>query len=74
MLLPLAFGPTSFLPRHRVTNTNALKYRNSALAAMAFGVVGIVLCLFLEDLEPKMTPKIEVFLENDRHASKNKFH
>ena len=41
---------------------------------MAFGIVGIVLCLFLEDITPKMTPKIEVFLENDRLADRNKFH
>ena len=41
---------------------------------MAFGVVGVILCFCLEDIEPKMTPKIEIFLENDALADKNKYH
>lgn len=41
---------------------------------MAFGLTGVILCLFLEDIEPKMTPKIEIFLENDALADKNKYH
>ncbi|ROT40441.1 MFS general substrate transporter [Sodiomyces alkalinus F11] len=48
--------------------------RNAALVSMAFGLTGVVLCLFLEDIEPKMTPKIEIFLENDILAEKNKYH
>nr|OQO28755.1 hypothetical protein B0A51_02524 [Rachicladosporium sp. CCFEE 5018]OQO32478.1 hypothetical protein B0A51_00267 [Rachicladosporium sp. CCFEE 5018] len=45
-----------------------------ALASLAFGGVAMIACLFLEDIGPKMTPKIEVFLENDVQAEKNKFH
>ncbi|CAM1507724.1 Fc.00g045720.m01.CDS01 [Cosmosporella sp. VM-42] len=48
--------------------------RNAALASLAFGVVGIALAFACEDIEPKMTPKIEVFLENDALAEKNKHH
>ncbi|KAI1620443.1 fungal trichothecene efflux pump [Exophiala viscosa] len=45
-----------------------------ALASVGFGAVGIIATLFLEDIGPKMTPKIEIFLENDVQAEKNKFH
>ncbi len=48
--------------------------RNCAMVSLAFGVVGVVLVLFTEDISPKMTPKIETFLENDELAEKNKFH
>jgi hypothetical protein len=41
---------------------------------MAFGMVGLLLAIYSEDVEGKMTPKIEVFLENDRVAEKNEFH
>ncbi len=41
---------------------------------MAFGGTGIILALLCEDIEPKMTKKIEVFLENDALAEKNRFH
>lgn len=45
-----------------------------ALSSLAFGVLAIIACLFVEDIGPKMTPKIEVFLENDVQAEKNKYH
>jgi hypothetical protein len=45
-----------------------------AYASIGFGCVAVIACMFLEDIEPKMTPKIEVFLENDVNAEKNKFH
>jgi hypothetical protein len=45
-----------------------------AYSAIAFGMVGVIACFFLEDIGPKMTSKIEVFLENDVHAKKNKYH
>ncbi|OCK74407.1 hypothetical protein K432DRAFT_363637 [Lepidopterella palustris CBS 459.81] len=48
--------------------------RTVALVSVAFGVVGVIACLCLEDITPKMTKKIEVFLENDVNAEKNKFH
>ena len=41
---------------------------------MAFGVVAIIATLFLEDIGPKMDSKIEIYLENDVQADKNKFH
>lgn len=41
---------------------------------MAFGVVGIALAFYCEDITPKMNNKIEVFLENDALAEKNKHH
>ncbi|TPX13597.1 uncharacterized protein E0L32_006068 [Thyridium curvatum] len=52
----------------------AFGLRNAALASLAFGVVGIALAVACEDITPKMTPKIEIFLENDALADKNKFH
>ncbi|KAB5551064.1 fungal trichothecene efflux pump [Coniochaeta sp. 2T2.1] len=48
--------------------------RNAALVSIAFGVTGVLLCFALEDIEAKMTPKIEIFLENDKLADKNKYH
>jgi hypothetical protein len=41
---------------------------------LGFGGVAIIACFFLEDIKPKMTRKIEIFLENDIEAHKNKFH
>lgn len=41
---------------------------------MAFGIVAIIACFFLEDIGPKMNNQIEVFLENDVQAEKNKYH
>lgn len=34
----------------------------------------MIACLFLEDIGPKMTKKIEIFLENTSEAHKNKYH
>lgn len=48
--------------------------RTVALASVAFGGFAVLACCFLEDIGPKMTPKIEVFLENDVQAEKNTFH
>ena len=45
-----------------------------ALSSLSFGVVGLICCFLCEHLEPKLNDKIEVFLENDVHADKNKFH
>lgn len=41
-----------------------------ALASIGFGGLAIIACLFLEDIGPKMTPKIEIYLENDVQADK----
>ncbi|KAK5111045.1 hypothetical protein LTR62_005420 [Meristemomyces frigidus] len=45
-----------------------------ALASIGFGGLAMIACCFLEDIGPKMTPKIEVYLENDVQAEKNKYH
>ncbi|KAK3621771.1 hypothetical protein LTR56_022588 [Elasticomyces elasticus] len=45
-----------------------------ALASIGLGGLAIIACLFLEDIDPKKTPKIEIFLEYDVHADKNEFH
>ena len=41
---------------------------------MAFGLVALIATFFLEDIGPKMNNKIEIFLENDVQADKNKYH
>ena len=48
--------------------------RTVALASIGFGGVAIIACFFLEDIGPKMNSKIEIYLENDTQAEKNKFH
>ncbi len=45
-----------------------------AYSSVAFGVVALIATFFLEDIGPKMNKKIEIFLENDVQADKNKFH
>ena len=34
----------------------------------------MVACCFLEDIGQKMNSKIEIYLENDVYAEKNKYH
>ncbi|RDW92132.1 hypothetical protein BP5796_01526 [Coleophoma crateriformis] len=46
----------------------------TALASLGFGGLGIVMCCLCEDIGPKMNNKVNVFLENDVNAEKNKFH
>lgn len=48
--------------------------RAVALSSVGFGVVAVIATFFLEDIGPKMNNKIEIFLENDVQAEKNKFH
>lgn len=40
------------------------------MASIGFGGVAIIACFFLEDIGKKMTPKIEIYLENDVQAEK----
>lgn len=54
--------------------TYVIATRTVALCSIAFGGLGAVACLFLEDLTPKMTNTIETYLENDVNATKNKYH
>jgi hypothetical protein len=48
--------------------------RTTALSSLSFGIVAIVACLFCNDIGHKMDDKIEVYLENDENADRNKFH
>ena len=48
--------------------------RTTALSSLSFGVIAIIACLFCNEIAPKMDNKIEVFLENDENAGKNKYH
>ncbi|KAJ9643358.1 hypothetical protein H2199_004037 [Coniosporium tulheliwenetii] len=48
--------------------------RTTALSSLSFGIVGIIACLFCNDIGDKMNDKIEIFLENDVNADKNEFH
>lgn len=48
--------------------------RTTALSSLSFGIVAIIACLFCNDIGHKMDDKIEVFLENDENAEKNKYH
>lgn len=45
-----------------------------ALSSLSFGIVGLLCIFYCEDITPKMTNKVEVFLENDIYAEKNEFH
>jgi hypothetical protein len=48
--------------------------RTTALSSLSFGIIAIIACCFCNDIGPKMNNKIEVFLENDENANKNKYH
>ena len=45
-----------------------------ALSSLSFGLVGLLCIFYCNDITPKMTNKVEVFLENDIYAEKNEFH
>lgn len=46
----------------------------TALSSLAFGATGIIACALCKDIDPKMTNKIEVYMENTEYADRNKFH
>ncbi|KAF2653605.1 MFS general substrate transporter [Lophiostoma macrostomum CBS 122681] len=48
--------------------------RVTALSSLSFGIVAIIACCLCNDIGHKMDDKIEVFLENDEFADKNRFH
>ncbi|KAF3359107.1 hypothetical protein VdG1_02669 [Verticillium dahliae VDG1] len=48
--------------------------RTTALSSLSFGVIGIIACICCQDIGPRMNDKIEIFLENDGNADKNKYH
>ena len=45
-----------------------------AMTSMAFGIVGLIACACCKDVDHRMNNQIEVFLENDKLADRNKFH
>ncbi|RMY53202.1 hypothetical protein D0865_05375 [Hortaea werneckii] len=45
-----------------------------AMTSMAFGIIGLVACACCKDVDHRMDQHIEVFLENDKLADRNKFH
>jgi hypothetical protein len=45
-----------------------------ALMSIAFGGVTLIAVICCEDIDAKFNDRIEVFLENDRLAEKNKYH
>ncbi|PGH04289.1 hypothetical protein AJ79_07136 [Helicocarpus griseus UAMH5409] len=71
---------SKYPPAVLAASTEAAKQANVhgirlvALASMAFGIVGILACLCCKDVNSKMTNKIEVYLENDELARRNKYH
>ncbi|KAG9194360.1 hypothetical protein G6011_04395 [Alternaria panax] len=44
------------------------------LSSLSFGIVELLCILYCEDLTPKTTDKVKVFLGNDVYADKNEFH
>ncbi|KAI1319486.1 MFS general substrate transporter [Xylariaceae sp. FL0255] len=47
--------------------------RTTALSSLSSGILGIMACCFCLDIGPMINNKIEVFLENDVNADKNRF-
>lgn len=45
-----------------------------AFTSLGFGCVGIIACLCCRNIDDRMDNTIEVFLENDEFADRNKFH
>ncbi|KAL1635144.1 hypothetical protein SLS56_001896 [Neofusicoccum ribis] len=43
-----------------------------SMSSMGFGIVAIIACLSCKDVESKMTNTIDVYLENDKYADRNK--
>ncbi|OAA63617.1 Fungal trichothecene efflux pump [Niveomyces insectorum RCEF 264] len=56
------------------TQSYVVGLRTVCLVSIAFGVIGTICCALSNDIGPKMTRKIEVFLENDVQKDKNRFH
>ncbi|KAK7885369.1 hypothetical protein LTR67_010547 [Exophiala xenobiotica] len=48
--------------------------RTTALASLSFGGISILACFWCKGIDHRMTNKVEVYLENDKNADKNKFH
>ncbi|KAF2815732.1 MFS general substrate transporter [Mytilinidion resinicola] len=46
----------------------------TALSSLAFGGLGLVMCLLVENIDAKMNNKTEIYLENDVYGERNEFH
>lgn len=46
--------------------------RTTALSSLSFGIIGIIACICCNDIGHKMNEKIEIFLENDENADRNR--
>ncbi|CAM1502223.1 Fc.00g042070.m01.CDS01 [Cosmosporella sp. VM-42] len=46
----------------------------TALTSLAFAGTGLICCLLCLNIDAKMNNKTEIFLENDIHKEKNKYH
>ncbi|CAK7207893.1 hypothetical protein SEUCBS139899_010708 [Sporothrix eucalyptigena] len=46
----------------------------TALSSLSFAGLGLICCFLCLDIGEKMTGKTEIFLENDVHYDKNKYH
>lgn len=49
-------------------------YSVVAMVSMAFGIIGLIACACCKDVDHRMNNQIEVYLENDRLADRNKYH
>lgn len=72
--IPGATAPMILAASGGFVQSYVVALRTTALVSIAFGTVAMICIPFLEDITPKMNPKIEVYLENDVYAEKNKFH
>ncbi|OJD29224.1 mfs general substrate transporter [Diplodia corticola] len=70
----------SFSPAVVAAASEALKWAYCkgifvvSMSSMGFGIVAIIACLMCKDVESKMTNTIDVYLENDEFAHRNKVH
>jgi hypothetical protein len=86
LLAALPLGPTALEKVPGITNeiiaaagaafqqSYVVGLRTTALSSLSFGVIAIIACLFCNEIAHKMDDRIEVFLENDENAEKNKYH
>ncbi|KAG9240545.1 fungal trichothecene efflux pump-domain-containing protein [Calycina marina] len=57
-----------------IQKANERGIQGIAYTSLAFGIVGIIACLFCKDVDAKMTNKIEMYIENSKMAERNSHH
>ncbi|KIW17974.1 hypothetical protein PV08_05169 [Exophiala spinifera] len=72
--VPHMTGSILAAARNSLFDSYTIAIRNVCLCSLGFGVVCLIAICLCQDITPKMTPKTEVFLENDINAEKNKYH